>query len=531
MDDNFDILIRDGIVYDGSLSEPYVSDIGISEDKISFVGRAGRKKAKKTIDADGLIVCPGFIDAHAHSDFTIVADPRAEGKLFQGITTEINGNCGISAAPLYGKVFEKRAEDMRELGIAERWSNFEEYFSIIKGKGLAVNVAFLAGHGNIRGAVLGYDNIEATPDKSSQMAALLEEALTQGALGLSTGLIYSPGIYSSTKELVHLTSYLRSRDLIYTSHMRSEGNQLEEAVQEVIRIGEETGVRVHISHIKTAGEPNWGKAEDVISSIDDARGRGVRISCDRYPYVASSTDLDSILPAWAFEGGNEEELRRISDHEERGRIEAELGEQARSPDFWEKVVVSSVVSEKNSWMEGKTITLISRQKGKREIDTVFGLLLDEQLKVGAIFFSMTENNLKKFISLPYCVIGSDSSARSLDGPTRRGKPHPRGFGTFPRLFGKYVRREEVLSLSEAIHKSTQLAARTFGIGKRGLLRKGYYADIVIFDAAKIEDKATFEKPFQTPGGIGYVLVNGVPSVWEGIPSGRTGGKVVVRNSD
>jgi len=531
MDDPFDILIKGGIVYDGSLSEPQVSDIGMSGDKISFIGRAGREKAKKIIDARGLAVCPGFIDTHSHSDFTIAADPRAEGKVFQGITTEINGNCGMSAAPLYGKALEKREEDMKELGIRERWNSVAEYFSVIEKKGLAVNTAFLAGHGNIRGSVLGYEDREATQGESAEMGALLEEAVGQGAIGLSTGLIYPPGIYSVTEELVQLARGLRNRDLIYTSHMRSEGNRLMEAVQEVISIGEETGVKVHISHIKTAGEPNWWKAEGVISMMNDARARGVRVTCDRYPYVASSTDLDAILPAWAFEGGNEEEMKRLGDHEERGRIETELLEQSRSPAYWEKVIVSSVASEKNRWMEGKTVTLISRERGKSEIETVLELLLEERLRVGAIFFSMNEENLRKFVSLPYCMIGSDSSARSFDGPTSRGKPHPRGFGTFPRLFSHYVRKEGVLSLSEAIYKSTHLAARTFGLGKRGLLKTGYYADIVVFDTARIEDKSTFEEPFQRAGGIAYVLVNGVPSLWEGTPSGRLTGRVVKRNSD
>ncbi len=526
-----DILIKDGLLFDGSLSEPYISDIGIADGRIGFIGRGDEKGARKIIDAKGLAVCPGFIDTHSHSDFTIVADPRAEGKICQGITTEINGNCGMSAAPLYGKASERREEDLRELGIKERWNTFDEYFAVLEKKGLAVNMAFLAGHGNIRGSVVGYDDKEPSLEELEKMTSLLKEAIGHGVIGLSTGLIYPPGIYSGTEELIHLTRELRSRDLIYTSHMRSEGDRLLEAIEEVIRIGEESGVKVHISHIKTAGERNWQKAEGVFSVLGDSRDRGVKVTCDRYPYIASSTDLDSILPSWAFEGGNDEELRRLRDQKEREKIAYEIRRHAGSHGYWEKVIVSSVVSEKNRWMEGKTVARISSDRGRSEMDTVFEILIEERLRVGAIFLSMKEENLRKFLSLPYCMIGSDSSARSFDGLTKKGKPHPRGFGTFPRLLGNYVRTKRLFSLSEAIYKSTLLAAQTFGLRKRGLLKVGFYADIVVFDAERIADKSSFEDPFQRPDGVIHVLVNGIPAVREGVLSGRISGKVLRRNTD
>jgi N-acyl-D-amino-acid deacylase len=531
VDKTFDILIRNGLLYDGSLSDPSISDIGITGDRIAFIGRSGEKGAREIIDARGLAVCPGFIDTHAHSDFTIVADPRAEGKICQGITTEINGNCGMSAAPLYKKAAERREEDLRELGIKERWNGLDEYFAVLGKRGLAMNMAFLAGHGNIRGSVVGYDDKESSPGELQDMAALLREAIGHGAIGLSTGLIYPPGIYSGTEELIRLAGELRNADLIYTSHMRSEGNRLIEAVREVTRIGEAADVKVHISHIKTAGEPNWQKADDVLSLLGEARDRGVKITCDRYPYIASSTDLDSILPSRVFEGGNEEELRRLRDQKERDKIAMQMREQSGSPGYWEKVIVSSVASEKNRWMEGRTIAQISRERGKSGLETVFEVLIEERLRVGAIFLSMKEENLRKFLSLPYCMIGSDSSARSFDGPTKKGKPHPRGFGTFPRLLGQYVRREGLFSLSEAVYKSTQLAAQTFGLRKRGQLKVGFYADVVVFDAGKITDKATFEEPFQKPDGVIYVFVNGVPAVREGLPAGRLSGIVLKRNTD
>jgi N-acyl-D-amino-acid deacylase len=528
---DFEIVIKDGLVYDGGLSDPHVSDICIADGRIAHVGRCGDSQAETVIDARGMAVCPGFIDTHAHSDFTIVADPRAEGKLSQGITTEVNGNCGMSAAPLYNQVYDRREEDLRQLGISERWSTLDEYFSILKRREIGINTAFLVGHGNIRGCVVGYENREPSTEEMTQMCRLLDEAVGQGAIGLSSGLIYPPGVYSGTEELVRLAARLRGADLIYTSHMRSEGNMLIEAVEETLRIGRESGTKVHVSHLKTAGEANWNKADRVISLLEDAVRSGVRATCDRYPYVASSTDLDALLPSWTYEGGNEAELSRLRNNDDRGRIIRELKEQAKLPGYWEKVMVSSVVLEKNRWMEGKTIAEISRTVGKDEIETLFDILIDEKLRVGAIFHSMTEENLKKFLSLPYCMIGSDSSARCFEGPTKQGKPHPRGFGTFPRLMGKYVREERLFSLSAAVHKATALAARTFGLSRRGMLRAGNFADIVVFDPGTIGDRATFENPFQQSSGIAYVLVNGTPAVWDGELSGKCRGRVIRSGSD
>jgi len=282
------------------------------------------------------------------------------------------------------------------------------------------------------------------------------------------------------------------------------------------------------SHIKTAGDRNWHKADRVIDRILQVRMEGLRIACDRYPYTASSTDLDALLPSWAYAGGNEEELRRLEDPDDRQRIVREVLLQA-GEGHWEKVMVATVVSERNRWMEGKTIGFISRRLGIAPMEAVFRVLLDERLRVGAIFSSMNEENLRKFISLPFCMIGTDSSARSFDGPTGRGKPHPRGFGTFPRLLGRLVRQEGLLSLQEAVRKMTSLPARTFGLKGRGLVRQGMYADLVVFDPAKIADNATFDEPFRRPEGVHYVLVNGRPVLWEGEFTGALEGRFLVRD--
>jgi N-acyl-D-amino-acid deacylase len=529
MKKQIDILIKGGVLYDGSLAGPSLKDVAICGDAIAAIGRFHGNEAETVIDAEGLAVAPGFIDTHAHSDFTILADPRAEGKLSQGVTTEINGNCGMSAGPLFNKAYERRQDDLKELGIRERWNSLSEYYTLAEKKRIALNLATLAGHGNIRGSVIGYDDRMPTEEDFSKMSALLKRSIDEGAIGLSTGLIYPPGVYAKTEELIELAKLLREHRLIYTSHMRSEGETLVEAVREVIMIGRAAEVKVHISHIKTAGERNWQKAEKVITLLEDARRSGVLLTCDRYPYIASSTDLDSLLPAWTYQGGNEEELKRLLDPVERERISQEVKIQTGKGDYWKSVIISSVGSRANSWMEGRTIADISTSLKLSDIDTFFRILVDEKLRTGAIFLSMSEENLKKFLSLPYCMIGSDSSARSFDGPTRKGRPHPRTFGTFPRFLGRFTGDSGIIGLTEAIYRTTSLPAQTFGLRKRGSIREGMFADIVIFDPTTIMDRATFDNPFQRSSGIQHVLVNGVPVMREGEFIGNFPGRILRRS--
>jgi N-acyl-D-amino-acid deacylase len=520
-----DCLIKNGFIIHGDDSAPVKTNIGIQGDKIVYIGDE-IVDAGNVVDATGLIVSPGFIDTHAHSEFTILADGKAEGKLSQGITTEINGNCGLSAAPLYGDAFEHREADLIELGIKEKWSTFGEYFSILQNKGIAINFTTLCGHGNVRASVIGYMNT--VPDRNDflKMKNLLSDALKDGARGLSTGLIYPPGVYSNTEELIELSKIIssESRDGIYTSHMRSEGDGLIEAIEEVIRIGREAGVNVHISHIKTAGEQNWQKIDKAIEVIKNARSSGVRLTCDRYPYIASGTDLDSILPSWAYEGGVGEELKRLKDPAIRKKIKADI--LSNSDDYWKGIYVSYVTKSENKWMEGENIFDIALKAGKNPVDTVLDILIDEKARAGAIFFSMNENNLRRFLSLPYVMIGSDSSARCFSGITCTGSPHPRGFGSFPRFIGKYVRDEKFMDLSKAINKITLLPALTFGLEKRGLIKEGYYADITVFDYEKIIDTATFKEPYRKAEGIAYVFVNGTLAFKEGEFTGSLSGRVL-----
>ncbi len=519
-----DYLIKNGSVIDGSGSGPEMLNVGITGESIGFLG-TDEPPAMTVIDASGLVVAPGFIDTHAHSEFTLLADGRAEGKLSQGTTTEINGNCGLSAAPLFGEALERREADLKEFDIRERWSTFGEYFEILQKKGIAVNFATLCGQGNIRASVMGYKDRAPSKNEMAEMKGLLSEALKEGARGLSTGLIYPPGVYSSTEEIAELSSSLSQRPGgIYASHMRSEGDRLVEAVEETLEVGRRSGSPVHISHIKTSGEHNWNKIEKVISLIEKARAAGLRVTCDRYPYIASSTDLDTVVPAWVYEGGVHEELNRLKNPDIRKNIRAGLVKNGDA--FWQGVYVSSATKADNKWMEGENILDIARKIGKHPADAVLDIIIDEDARASAIFFSMSEENLRRFLTLPYAMIGSDSAVRSFSGLTRSGKPHPRGFGSFPRFIGRYVRDERLLDLSEAVRRITSMPASVFGLKRRGLIKTGFHADIVIFDFKKIRAGADFKEPFRRSEGITHVFVNGTISFINGEFTGERAGRII-----
>src|SRR4030043_2414627 len=454
-----DMLIKNGLVFDGTGSEPSKADIGIASDKILFVDKKAKVKADRIIDAKNMAVVPGFIDTHSHSEFTLLADPRAEGKVCQGITTEINGNCGLSAAPLYGEALHQREEDLKELDIRERWARFNQYFHILEKQGIAINFLTLSGHGNIRASVIGYEDKLLDDIELRKLKTLLKKAISEGALGLSTGLIYPPGVYSETEELIELCKVLshafnpfpppfskggKGGFGIYTTHMRSEGDKLIESIEETIRIGKEAGIQVHLSHVKTSGKENWHKVGRVISLMEESRKVGVSLTCDAYPYTASSTDFDTVLPAWVYSGGREGELKRLKDTRLRKKIKKQILDAHPLKNYWKKIYISSVSTEKNRWMEGRSLHSIAGIKGKEPVEILFDMLIEERLMVSAIFASMHEGNMKQFLSLPYCMIGTDSAARSFSGTTCKGKPHPRGFGSFPRFLGKYIRDETLM---------------------------------------------------------------------------------------
>ncbi len=528
------ILIRGGTVYDGTGAPPFHADIRIEADRLTHIGDC--PPARRVIDAEGLSVAPGFIDTHCHSEFALLADSRAQGRLHQGVTTEINGNCGPSGGPLYGEALKQRRPDIREFGIKKKWVTLNEYLKALEETGLTMNFATLAGHGNIRASVMGY--VKGRPQKKelSRMKALLRESLDEGAIGLSTGLIYPPGVFSEMEELIELSKEgtRRGGPFIYTSHIRSEGERLVESIGEVIEIGRAGHCPVHISHIKTAGKRNWHKIEKVISLMEKARAEGVRLTCDRYPYTAAATDLDSILPKWAIEGGTVMVLRRLKNPARRAKIRVGVLNEHPDEGYWQGVSVSAVESRKNKWMEGKSLKEVSDTLSLHPADALIGMLIEERLRAGGIFHSMSEENLRRFLSLPYAMVGSDSSARSTTGPTHKGKVHPRGFGTFPRFLSRYARGHGplrygdfgLMSMTEAIRKATGFPAETFGLKERGKIKVGFFADVVVFDEKRIKDRATFEEPFRKAEGVVHLIVNGVLVLKAGRPTGKRPGRVL-----
>lgn len=520
------LLIKNGIVFQNRENKAAFqkADIAVEGDRIKAVGNLSGADAVTTIDIEGLYVSAGFIDTHAHSEFSLLADGRAEGKISQGITTEINGNCGLSAAPLYGQALERREDELNALGIKERWHTFDEYFDILSRRGIALNFATLAGHNNLRASVAGYSDKDPSKTDMNKMTALLKDAIASGAKGLSTGLIYPPGCYSKRAEIIELAKTASDCNGIYTTHMRDEGDKLLDAIDEVLDIAKEAKIHVHISHLKTSGEKNWNKLKEVYEKIEKAHKNGISVTCDRYPYTASSTDLDALLPSWVYEGGHKEELRRIKNEQE--RLKGEISASFTEDYCWKSVRISSINSDKNKWMEGKSLLDISRSLEKTPMDTLFHILIEEDLYVGAIFFFMSDENLKSILQRPYTMIGSDSTARSFDGITAAGKPHPRGFGSFPRVLSKFVREENVLTLSEALYKMTVLPAKTFGIKERGSIKEGYFADIVVFDPDKVADLADFDEPFKKSDGIYHVFVNGTPVMLDSKFTGAMPGRIL-----
>lgn len=524
----FDVLIKDAMVIDGSGGLSFEGSIGIEKDKISTIGNISESQAKTAIDAKGLAVSPGFIDIHSHSEFTLLADPRGEGKVMQGVTTEVSGNCGLSAGPLYGDYFERRKEDLRELGLGLSWHDLGEYFGALEEKGMSLNFATLIGHGNLRGSVVGYGDRKPTGKEMERMKSLLKDSLRAGGFGLSSGLIYPPGVYSDVEELIDLATVVKEFGGIYATHMRSEGDRLLEAVAEAVRIGEEAGIPVQISHLKTGGERNWHKLNGAFELIEAAGLRGVDVTADRYPYTASSTDLDAILPSWAYNGGTEEEIKRLSDPKTRKCLTDEILTRHPKEDYWETVMVASVGTERNRGFEGKTMAEVAREMDKEPCDALFDLLLEERLRVAAIYFSMSEENLRRILQKSYVMVASDSSARATGGPTRLGKPHPRTFGSFPRVLSKFVREEKVLTLEEAVKKMTSLPAKRLGLKDRGVLKTGAFADLVIFDPDKVRDTAGYTEPYAYPEGIHHVIVNGTFVVRDGFHTGKLPGRVLRR---
>ena len=501
-----DILVQNGQVVDGSGAPRYRADVAVAEDRIVAVGGLEGAEAHVRIDASGRVVTPGFVDMHTHTDFTLPLLPTADSLVHQGITTAVVGQCGASPAPLLPQTRAQVLASMESEDAPlpwDEWSTFGSYLDYLTRIGISLNVVPLVGQGMVRSAVMGFT---AEPADEAQMAAMQAEvvrAMDEGAIGVSTGLIYPPGSYASTEELIGLTRPSGERDGFYFSHIRGEGETLLDAVAEAIRIGRETGAAVQISHFKALRRPNWSKSVAALELIDAARAEGLDVSADLYPYLASSTGLSSTLPQWAEEGGKAVTLQRLADAGMRRRMAPEMEVQGRE---WDQVFISS--SPKNRAYEGRHVAELAAEANRAPIDWILDALLETELDIGMIAFGMSEDNRILELRHPAMMIGTDGTAWAIEGPMAKGKPHPRSFGTFPRVLGHYVRELGVISLEEAIWKMCGLPAQKLRWTDRGRVKTGYMADLVILDPDVVVDRATFQDPHQYPAGIDHVIVNG-----------------------
>jgi N-acyl-D-amino-acid deacylase len=462
------------------------------------------------IDLTGLTASPGFIDVHSHSDFTLPINPTADSKIHQGVTTEVLGNCGESAFPLIGDALEEAKEYTETLGYVPDWVNLSEYVARLRSK-LTVNVASLIGLGTLRSAIVGLDRKDLREKEMTQMASVLQKTVSDGACGISSGLIYPPSCWAGEEELVFLARAMAGRG-VYASHIRSEGSRLIDAIIEAISVGRRAGISVQISHHKAAGKNNWGKTEQSLRILTEAQASGVDVHCDVYPYAASSFSLRSMFPLWSRDGKPGKFIENLKDPQLRARIKRAMEEDPDETSLqvadWDKTMVTSVASERNRSLQGKSIQEIGLERGTTSFDAACDLLVEERGTVGVVRFSMDEADIARVVQDDLTMIGSDAAAYAPEGVLGKGQPHPRSYGTFPRVLAEYVRKQRVLTLEEAIHKMSGLAARKFSLRDRGFLKDGYYADIVVFETNAIEDRATYDAPHQYPTGIHLVLVNG-----------------------
>ncbi len=524
---SFDLLIEGATVLDGTGAPAFVAGVAVKGDAIAAVGEVSASQAAKVVDARGLHVCPGFVDMHSHSDGGILVYPSAESRARQGITTEITGNCGSSAAPLLGAAVEEARRDGAADSLTVDWSDVASYFTRLERARFAVNQALLVGQGTLRTGIVGAADRPATPEEMSTMARTLEAALDQGAVGLSTGLEYTPGRYTPTDEIVALARVAARRGGFYASHIRNEERQLLEAVDEAIRIGRRAGVRVQVSHVKASGRGNWGKQVSSLALIESARRDGVEVLGDAYPYTAYSTGLTVTFPSWALDGGREATLKRLRGSE-RERIRVAVDDYIRNadPGDYDLVVIASVATEANRRFVGKNLAEVAAAWRVDPSEALVRLVDEEGTDVSYVGHGMSPENVERVLGHPLVMIGSDGHALAPVGRALQTRPHPRSYGCYPRVLGHYARDRKVFDLETAVRKSTSMPADQAGLSDRGRIARGKKADLVVFDASKIADVATFERPQEFPVGISHVLVNGVFVVEGGAATAARPGRVL-----
>jgi len=516
-----DWTIRNAKVVDGTGSPWFQADVGIEEDRIAAIGRIPEGQAHREIDAAGYVLAPGFIDVHTHSDLPLVVDPRAESKIRQGVTTEVIGNCGFSAAPLAGGMVEQMRRRLATYDPPAEldWATMDEYLGGLERRGVGVNCIVLAGHGALRTGVMGVKDSPPTPDEGEAMARLLREAMDAGAIGISTGLIYPPSSYAGTDEIVALAKVVSERDGLYFTHVRGDGPGATEGIREAIEIARRAELPCQIAHMH-------GVYEDALI-VEEAREEGVDVTYDQYPYTAGSGPLKTLIPAWAHEDGNDAIVARLSDPALRRKIRDEMiGGTVVGTIDWSKIVVCKVVTPANVRYEGVSMDRVAEETGKDPFDALFDLLIEERAEVGMIKFGQSEEGVRKVMGLSGYMVGSDGSALATDGPLSGGKPHPRNYGTFPRVLGVYVREDRIVTLETAVRQMTSTPAARLGLTRRGVVRPGMYADLVLFDERTVADTATYPDPHRYPVGIEYVMVNGRLAVEKGQRLDVLGGRVL-----
>ena len=523
--DVFDILIKNGWVIDGSGAAGFRADVAIRKGHIADVSLLAAAEATTVVDAAGLVVAPGFIDMHSHADFSLPVCPTAESLVHQGITTAVVGQCGFSPAPLLKETREPLIRMMEaSLGRSgerlpwERWTGFETFLEDLSRIGTSLNVVPLVGQGTVRAGIMGFGPGPASAEQRSRMTAAVARAMDEGAFGLSTGLIYPPGSFTRADEIAAIARPVGDRGGIYFSHIRGEADTLLAAISEAIRIGRDSGAAVQISHFKVAGRKNWDTVERALALIDEARAEGLDVTSDLYPYLAGSTGLSALLPQWAHEGGKEAILERLADPEVRARMSASMQSEGFAKDMeWDRVLISFAPGKEE--YQGRDVAELSQEQGKSPHEWIFDALLETGLRANMVTFMMSEENRTRELRHPAMMIGTDGMGYALSGAMSQGLPHPRNYGTFPRILGHYVREAKVISLEEAIWKMTGFPARKLRLPDRGLVKKGNWADLTLFDPERVTEKATYLSPHQYPEGIPHVLVRGVFVVRDGVHTG------------
>ncbi|KTE18821.1 aminoacylase [Sphingopyxis sp. H050] len=526
----YDLIIRGGTIYDGSGKAPVVGDVAIRGDRIVAVGKVSGT-AKNEVSAKGMAVAPGFINMLSWATESLIADPKSQSDIRQGVTLEVMGE-GWSMGPLNATMKRQETERQGDIKFDIGWTSLGDYLDWLEKRGVSTNVASFVGAATVRVHELGEEDVDPTPEQLGRMKALVRQAMNEGALGVGSSLIYAPGSYAETDELVALMSEAGKCGGMYISHMRSEGDRLEEAVDELIDIARRSRAPAEIYHLKMAGRANWGKLDSVVKKIEAARAEGLRITTDMYTYPAGATGLDAAMPTWVQSGGLEAWIERLKDPATRARVAAEMQKPGTD---WEnlylgagadKMILTGFKSEALKPLTGKTLAEVTAMRGKSPEETAMDLVIEDGSRVGTVYFLMSEDNVRKQVQLPWMSFGSDAASQAPEGVFLKSSTHPRTYGNFARLLGHYVRDEKLITLEQAVYRLTTLPATNLGIKDRGALKPGYFADVVVFDPATVDDRATFEKPQQYAAGMRDVFVNGVAVLKDGEHSGATPGRAV-----